>query len=60
MKAQNKIGGEVAADLPHHFWDLFLPWTPTMGTDLFPTQAFWMFQEGEIADVPVTYCTIQI
>ena len=33
-------------------FDLFLPWSPTAGTDLYPEQVFWSFQQGEYVDIP--------
>lgn len=40
------------ADEFDHFWDIFMPWTPTMGTDMYPSQMFWQFQKGHVVDVP--------
>eukprot|EP01083_Nonionella_stella_P003640 10481_1 len=41
-----------------HFWDLFLPWTPTAGTDMYSEQVFWSFQNGEYVDIPYVIGTV--
>ncbi|ETO34622.1 hypothetical protein RFI_02467 [Reticulomyxa filosa] len=52
--AQNDPEDEV-----DHFWDIFLPWSPTCGTDLFPEQGFFEFQQGNYADIPYMIGVVQ-
>ncbi|ETO33003.1 hypothetical protein RFI_04103 [Reticulomyxa filosa] len=47
------------ADEADHFWDIFLPWSPTCGTDLFPEQGFFEFQQGNYADIPYMIGVVQ-
>ena len=49
--AQRKAESDVAAEAGHWF-DLFVPWTPTMGTDEYPEQAFQTMQKGNFIDIP--------
>ncbi len=47
------------ADEVDHFWNIFLPWTPTAGTDLYATQPFWEFQKGNYIDIPWIIGTVK-
>jgi acetylcholinesterase/cholinesterase len=52
VSVQWKLQNSVAMEAPDHFWNIFLPWAPTVGTDLFEEQAYFKFQKGEVADIP--------
>jgi len=41
-----------------HFFDLFMPWTPTFGTDLFSTQPLFLFQQELYRDIPFIIGTV--
>jgi len=46
------------ADEVDHFLDLFMPWSPTAGTDLITVQPLWAFQKGNYLDVPYMIGTV--
>ena len=46
-KVQNEVENEV-----DHFWSVFMPWTPTVGTDMYESQPLFEFQRGRYVDVP--------
>eukprot|EP00488_Nonionellina_sp_1-RS-2012_P002540 TRINITY_DN4968_c0_g1_i1.p1 TRINITY_DN4968_c0_g1~~TRINITY_DN4968_c0_g1_i1.p1 ORF type:complete len:180 (+),score=54.27 TRINITY_DN4968_c0_g1_i1:59-541(+) len=45
LSAQNECEQNVKVELDHEL-DLFMPWTPTVGTDIFPMQPIRSFQRG--------------
>eukprot|EP01084_Bolivina_argentea_P286122 490782_1 len=49
--AQKLIEGEILVDFDH-FLQIFMPWTPTMGTNLFIEQPLFAFQKGKLRDIP--------
>jgi len=59
LSAQKETEQSLAIELPGHVMDLFLPWTPTVGTDLFPAQPIFMFQHGMLRDIPFIIGTVR-
>jgi len=51
LSAQAECEVAVKVELDHEM-DLFMPWTPTVGTDLFIQQPIRSFQNGNIRDIP--------
>lgn len=59
LKAQQETEASIGIELPGHVMDLFLPWTPTVGTDLFSSQPLFAFQEGQLRDIPFIIGTVK-
>jgi len=59
LSAQKQCEESIAIELPDHFMDLFLPWTPTMGTDLFPSHPIRAFQRGLLREMPFVIGTVR-
>eukprot|EP01084_Bolivina_argentea_P199433 341248_1 len=57
LDAQVQCEKDVTVELDHEM-DLFMPWTPTVGTDLFPMQPIRSFQQGKIRDIPFMIGTV--
>ena len=57
LSAQAECEEALKVELDHEM-DLFMPWTPTVGTDLFTQQPIRSFQNGDIRDIPFMIGTV--
>eukprot|EP01083_Nonionella_stella_P207532 753820_1 len=56
--AQTECEAAVKVELDHEM-DLFMPWTPTVGTDLFAQQPIRSLAQGKIRDIPFMIGTVK-
>lgn len=57
ISSQVEVEKDLLADLSDML-QLFLPWTPTVGTDMLPNQPMGVWQNGDVHDVPITIGTV--
>lgn len=56
LAVQTATQKDIAADW-RRILDLFVPWTPTSGTDYLPLTPLAAFQSGAVVDVPIVFGT---